>query len=274
MSQPPTSKILPFRREKMVVKCNSAGQSTGQKTIGEQPLLKTKGHTQRSLAGHPLTPLKKFSEVAFLATGGRFDVLLDSDIIKQYPLIFQDCIEELLKCCYERGNVCMDKLQRCQKGKTCLFEALMLEQMCSYLNNRTIASFFMRRRQAVRILTTAPFSIRRSSHGKAIVPFNLCSNFWNGQIGCSHGNKMLAYQLCFVFRQERNRFADIFSNCLFEMRNGTERLPIVPLFVSLFSRSIFWNGTVLFEAFPSEHNPSAFHFSEQYVRKWNDCAPM
>ena len=30
-----------------------------------------------------------------------------------------------------------------------------------------------------------------------------------------------------------------------------------------YSRSIFWNGTVLFEAFPSERNPSAFHFSEQ-----------
>ena len=44
--------------------------------------------------------------------------------------------------------------------------------------------------------------------------------------------------------------------------NGTERLRIVPLSVSLFNRSIFWNGTVLFKAFPSERNPSAFHSSE------------
>ena len=56
--EPPlsTSKILPFRRAKMAVKCTSAEQSTGQRTIGEQLLLnKVAG---RSLAGLPLTPPK------------------------------------------------------------------------------------------------------------------------------------------------------------------------------------------------------------------------
>ena len=32
----------------------------------------------------------------------------------------------------------------------------------------------------------------------------------------------------------------------------------------LFSGSIIWSGTVLFQMFPSERNPSAFQFSEQY----------
>ena len=52
--------------------------------------------------------------------------------------------------------------------------------------------------------------------------------------------------------------------------NGMERLRIVPLFVALFSRSISCNGVVLFEAFPSECNPSAFHFLEQCGTNWND----
>ena len=56
--------------------------------------------------------------------------------------------------------------------------------------------------------------------------------------------------------------------------NGTERLPIVPLSYHFFSRSIFWNGVVLFEAFLSERNPTAFHFSEQYGTKRNDCVPV
>ena len=38
VSPPPTSKMLPFSGAKMVAKCTSTGQSTGQRTIGEQLL--------------------------------------------------------------------------------------------------------------------------------------------------------------------------------------------------------------------------------------------
>ena len=37
---------------------------------------------------------------------------------------------------------------------------------------------------------------RPRSHGNAIVPLHLLSNFWNGQISCSHGNGTTAYQFC------------------------------------------------------------------------------
>ena len=56
---------------------------------------------------------------------------------------------------------------------------------------------------------------RHSSHGNAIVPFHLRSNFRIGQIGCSYGNGTIAHQFCFLFRQERNRSIDTFSICLF-----------------------------------------------------------
>ena len=52
------------------------------------------------------------------------------------------------------------------------------------------------------------------SDGKAIVPFHLRSNFWNGQIGCSHENGTIAYQLRFVFRRVRNHSVDMLSICL------------------------------------------------------------
>ena len=52
-----TSKILPFRRAKMVVKYTSAGQYTGQRTIDDLLLLK-KGHRQKWLARQPLIPTK------------------------------------------------------------------------------------------------------------------------------------------------------------------------------------------------------------------------
>ena len=55
--------------------------------------------------------------------------------------------------------------------------------------------------------------------------------------------------------------------------NGTEQLRTVQLLVSLFSHSIFCNGTVLFEAFPCERNPPAFQFSEQYGTKWTIAFP-
>ena len=63
---PLTSKNLPFRRAKMVVACTSAGESTGQSTIGEVLLLK-KGEkaTDKTVSQgdlwHP--PPQKFSEV-------------------------------------------------------------------------------------------------------------------------------------------------------------------------------------------------------------------
>ena len=40
---PPNSKVLPFRRAKMVVKCTSARQFTGKRTIGELLLLRDAG---------------------------------------------------------------------------------------------------------------------------------------------------------------------------------------------------------------------------------------
>ena len=62
----------------------------------------------------------------------------------------------------------------------------------------------------------------------------------------------IAYQFCIVFRQEFNRSVDIFSICLFRPERNDR------------------NGMVLFEVFPSERNPSASHFLEQYGTKWND----
>ena len=102
------------------------------------------------------------------------------------------------------------------------------------------------------------YNQRPSSHGNAIVPFDFRSNFWNEQIGCSHGNGTIAYQYCFVFRREHNRSVDLFSICLFTRERND--CALFHFSYHLFSRSIFWNGTVLFEAFPSERNPSAVHF--------------
>ena len=47
-SPPSTSKILPFRRTKLVVQCTSAGQLTGQKIIDEVLLLKRRSSTRKS----------------------------------------------------------------------------------------------------------------------------------------------------------------------------------------------------------------------------------
>ena len=59
------------------------------------------------------------------------------------------------------------------------------------------------------------------------------------------------------------------------VQTGTERNSCASFHLSyhFFSRSMLWNGTVLFEAFPSERNPSAFHFSEQHGAKWSDAFP-
>ena len=58
--------------------------------------------------------------------------------------------------------------------------------------------------------------------------------------------------------------------------NGTERNDCLSYTFSgrFFSHSTLCNGTVLFEAFLSERNPSAFHFSEQHGTKWNYCVPV
>ena len=53
---PPTSTILPFRRAKMVLKCTSAGQFTGQRTIGELLLLKKRSETRKSHRATSDTP--------------------------------------------------------------------------------------------------------------------------------------------------------------------------------------------------------------------------
>ena len=50
---PPTSKILPFRRAKIVVKCSLAGQSTGQGTIGELLLFKKNKATDKKVKLRP-----------------------------------------------------------------------------------------------------------------------------------------------------------------------------------------------------------------------------
>ena len=56
---------------------------------------------------------------------------------------------------------------------------------------------------------------RPSSQGNAIVASHFRSYYWNGKIGCSQGNGMIAYQLWLLFRRERNRSIDTFSICLF-----------------------------------------------------------
>ena len=58
-----TSKILPFCRANMIVKCTSAGKFTGQRIIGK-PLLQ-KRRWQKFLARQPLTP-QKFNEAKSL----------------------------------------------------------------------------------------------------------------------------------------------------------------------------------------------------------------
>ena len=61
-----TSKILPFRRAKMVIKCTSAGHFTGQRTIGELLLLKKKrSQTKKGSQGSLLDP-PKFGEATSL----------------------------------------------------------------------------------------------------------------------------------------------------------------------------------------------------------------
>ena len=86
--------------------------------------------------------------------------------------------------------------------------------------------------------------LRPRSHGNAIVPFYLRSNFWNGQIACSHENGTIVYQFCFVFRRGHNRSVDMLSVCLFRReRNGTipyrSTFPITFLDVPFFGKERF-----------------------------------
>ena len=114
--------------------------------------------------------------------------------------------------------------------------------------------------------------LRTSSHGNTIVLFHLCFNIWNRQIGCSHMNGMIAYQFCFVLRQEHNHSVDMSSICL--LRQEWNNYVLFHFLYHFFSCPIFCNGTILFEMFPSEGNPSAFHFSKQKGTRWNDCIPV
>lgn len=52
--------------------------------------------------------------------------------------------------------------------------------------------------------------------------------------------------------------------------NTTERLHIVPIFVSFSQSSTFWNGTVLFEEFLRERKPWAFHLLNGTIGLWNE----
>ena len=129
--------------------------------------------------------------------------------------------------------------------------------------------------------------VRPRSHGNAIVPFHLRSSFWNAKIDCSHGNGTIAYRFLFLFTRERNRSVPQFSlkslpvfpatttfthafrpkilsfrfldqSCTsLPVHTGTERNNCVSFHFPyhLFYRSTFWNGTMLFQAFPCERNP-------------------
>ena len=126
--------------------------------------------------------------------------------------------------------------------------------------------------------------LRPRSHGNAIVPFHLRSSFWNAKRDCSHGNGTIAYRFLFLFTQSFRftvfslvlaifprtttsthalrakilsfRFLDKSFTSL-PVHTGTERNDCVSFHFSyhLFYRSTFWNGTMLFEAFPCERNP-------------------
>ena len=105
-----------------------------------------------------------------------------------------------------------------------------------------------------------------------MIPLQLPSNFGTDKHAVHTGTERLRTN--FILCSDGNAIVPLTSfpfAC--SDGNGKERLCTVPLFVSLFSRSIFWNGLVLFEVFPSGRNPSASHFSQQYGTKRNYCVP-
>ena len=61
LPNPPTSKNFPFRRAKVVVKCTSARQLTGQRTIGELLLLQKRRQKQK-YSQETSDTAQKFSE--------------------------------------------------------------------------------------------------------------------------------------------------------------------------------------------------------------------
>ena len=128
--------------------------------------------------------------------------------------------------------------------------------------------------------------LRPRSHGNAVVPFYLRSSVWNAKMDCSHGNRTITYRLLCLFTRERNHsvpqfcfspchffqqelhprmllgqksyrsvfWTSLAPHCLFvRERNGT--IAYRSTFRITFYRSPFWNGTMLFQAFPCEHNP-------------------
>ena len=74
MTHPPASKILPFRRAKMIAKFTSAGQFTGQRTIGELLLLK-RLQVQKSRRATSDTPLKLREVMSLQITFQAFSLL-------------------------------------------------------------------------------------------------------------------------------------------------------------------------------------------------------
>ena len=117
--------------------------------------------------------------------------------------------------------------------------------------------------------------LRPSSHGKAIVPFHRCSNFWNGQIGCSHGKAIVPIHRCSNFWTGR-------IGC----SHGKAIVPIHRC-------SNFWNGRIgcsdgngtiaypfcfVFRRESNRSDPSLFQFLEWanrlFRRERNDCLPI
>ena len=109
---------------------------------------------------------------------------------------------------------------------------------------------------------------RPSSHGNVIFPLQLLSNFWNGQICCSYGKGMIAYQCFFVLRGVHNHLVDMFSICLFRMeRNDSVSFHFR---ITYLVDPFFGRGTALFEMFPPARSPTVFHVLEQYRTMWNN----
>ena len=107
------------------------------------------------------------------------------------------------------------------------------------------------------------------SHGNAIVPFHsfLFSH-------CHFSHEQLHSRMCLGQKSYRSVFWTTFSpHCLFTReRNGA--IASFHFSYHLFYRSTFWNATMLFQAFPCERNPWAFHFSERNDMEQNDCVPV
>ena len=89
-------------------------------------------------------------------------------------------------------------------------------------------------------------TLRPSSQGNGIVPFHLHSNFWDGQIGCSHGNGTIACQL--LLCSDGNAIVPL-KSFPFACSNGNKRNDCVLFYFSdhFFSRSIFGSERLYFK---------------------------